>query len=443
MIKAVKWFSIIVLISCFLCLLSFSAYRVGAGGAIGALTKPIENFSNFPIVVKNVLESSVVSGVPPVYKNEDPNFQEVNNLDYDLFALNSFWNIDEYRWDIRLFNFRNDKVIHEWYLEAEGSNFKKTRYQFTNAEVRNCLLNKDMSLIAVNDETPNMIKLDAESNVIWRNEEMVYHHSLNFDADSNIWVCASNIPIDIKDGPLGAYFTNIDGRKMAFREDYLVNVDNQTGKVIFKKGVAEILVDNGYKNFVFGVNNPMGYDLDPIHLNDIEPVLDNGSYWKKGDLFLSLRNRSLVFQYRPSTNAIVRLIFGPLLNQHDVDLLNDSTLTIFNNNLATSRALPVEGVEVDEKFQLNNSGVIKYNVKDGSFEKLYESYMKELDMRTNTQGFQQTLSNGDLYIESENQAKVYIVNQDGFVLKKVFHTPIEGYIERPNWIRLFENLNFN
>lgn len=443
MMKALKWFSAIVLVVCVLSVYSFAVYRVGAGGSVGSLTNAIKDFSTFPIVVKNVLESSVLSGVPDTYLEEDVDFEQVNNLDYDLYALNSFWNGEDYRWDIRLWNLRNDEVVHEWQLTRDGSDFTKTRYIFTNAEVRNCLLNPDKSIIAANDETPNMTKLDAESNVVWKNHDMVYHHSLNFDADKNIWACGSNIPEDLQLGPMGGYFKNLDGRTMEFREDYIVKVDNETGKTLFKKGVSEILVENGYKNFVYGVNNPSGYEHDPIHLNDVEPILEDGPYWKKGDLLLSLRHRSLVFLYRPSTNEVIHLVYGPLLNQHDVDVLNDSTLTIFNNNIATSRAEAVTGVSVPEKFQLNCSHVIEYSMKDSSFTPVYVDMMLQEDVRTYTQGFQQTLSNGDMYIESENQAKIFIVNDNGFVLKKAFETPIEGYVERPNWIRLFENLNLN
>ena len=29
---------------------------------------------------------------------------------------------------------------------------------------------------------------------------------------------------------------------------------------------------------------------DPFHINDIQPVLQDGKYWMKGDVFLSLRS---------------------------------------------------------------------------------------------------------------------------------------------------------
>ena len=441
--KFLKWLSGLVLATALLSIFCFAAYRVGAGGRIGSITPLIEGFSTFPYLVKTTLEKTMHLGVPDVYLEKDLDFEEINNLDYDLYALNSFWNVEEYRWDIRLWNLRDDQVLHEWRLTNEGSDFTKTRYLFPNAEVRNCLLNEDKSIIAVNDETPNMTKLDVKSNVVWKNHELVYHHSLNFDSDKNIWACGSQIPTDLTVGPMGSYFKNLDGRTMEYRGDYIVKVDNQTGKILFKKDVVAILLENGYENFVFGSNNPNGFKFDPMHLNDIEPILEDGSYWKKGDLLLSLRHRSLVILYRPSTNQVIRLIFGSMLNQHDVDVLNDSTLTIFNNNFVTSEGKVANETELPGNLQKNCSFVVKYSMKDSSFTPVFKELMLKEDVRTKTQGFQQTLSNGDLYIESENQAKIFIVNENGFVLKKAFDTPIDGYVERPNWIRLFENLNLN
>ena len=62
-------------------------------------------------------------------------------------------------------------------------------------------------------------------------------------------------------------------------------------------------------------------------------------------------------------------------------------------------------------------------------------------MNSQTQGFQQLLPNGDIYVEAQNTGKMYVVNENGFVMKKTFHTPVKGYVERPNWIRIFKNLN--
>ena len=64
-------------------------------------------------------------------------------------------------------------------------------------------------------------------------------------------------------------------------------------------------------------------------------------FWEKGDLFLSLRNLSAIVHYRPSNNKIINYITGPFIKQHDVDIISDEEIMIFNNN------------NVKEKIQIN------------------------------------------------------------------------------------------
>ena len=72
---------------------------------------------------------------------------------------------------------------------------------------------------------------------------------------------------------------------------------------------------------------------DPIHLNDVQPTLSNTDYWNKDDLFLSIRDLSLILLYRPSTNKIIWYQQYPWVFQHDVDIINEKEIMIFNNNL--------------------------------------------------------------------------------------------------------------
>lgn len=57
-----------------------------------------------------------------------------------------------------------------------------------------------------------------------------------------------------------------------------------SGEILWQTSLTQILLDHGMEYAVFTAGD---YRPDPIHLNDIEPVLTDGPYWKKGDLFLS------------------------------------------------------------------------------------------------------------------------------------------------------------
>ena len=106
--------------------------------------------------------------------------------------------------------------------------------------------------------------------------------------------------------------------------DDTINIINQEGNIIFLKSVTEILIENGLIHRIFS----QVFKFDPIHLNDIQPVLKDGPYFKKGDLLLSLRTLSMIILYRPETNKIIKIIEGGFLNQHDVDILDEKTISM-------------------------------------------------------------------------------------------------------------------
>ena len=62
----------------------------------------------------------------------------------------------------------------------------------------------------------------------------------------------------------------------------------------------EILIENNIVSNNFALNSSLSGNLDPIHLNDIEPALGDTQYWKQGDVFLSIRDQNAIFHYRPT-----------------------------------------------------------------------------------------------------------------------------------------------
>ena len=115
----------------------------------------------------------------------------------------------------------------------------------------------------------------------------------------------------------------------------------------------------------FAYNTSLSNNFDPIHLNDIEPALFNSEYWKKGDVFISIRNQSAIIHYRPNTNKIINYITGPFAMQHDVDIISNKEISIFNSN----------------NFFVNNdySEIVIYNFETKRFRTLFK---KELQKST-------------------------------------------------------------
>ena len=139
-----------------------------------------------------------------------------------------------------------------------------------------------------------LFKINKDSRLEWVKSDVAYHHSAEEDSDGNIWICVGYYPYKIDK----RYVGDEVGK---YRDDGIRKI-SPGGEVLFDKSVSELLIENKMEYLLFGLG---GWEKDPIHLNDIEPVNFDSKYWKRGDVFLSLRNQSMIILYRPSTNEII------------------------------------------------------------------------------------------------------------------------------------------
>ena len=186
-------------------------------------------------------------------------------------------------------------------------------------------------------------------------------------------------------------------------DDAIVKLSTD-GEVIFEKSVSQIFIENELEYLLSSVGDRNVFSVDPIHLNDIQPVNFDTDFWKKGDVFLSLRHQSMIVLYRPSTNRIVWKFTGPIFHQHDVDILDDHRISIFNNNSKEYKF----GDVVD-----GNNEVIIYDFKIGKHYSYLKDSLSNNDVRTITAGRSEILPNGDLFIEEENYGRALYFNEDG------------------------------
>jgi outer membrane protein assembly factor BamB len=162
-------------------------------------------------------------------------------------------------------------------------------------------------------------------------------------------------------------------------------------------------------------------------LNDIQPVLTDGPHWKKGDVFLSLRALSMVMLFRPSTNKIIWKGVGHTAGQHDVDILDNHRISIFNNNsYLFNGKRRVDG----------NSEVVVYNFDTGLYSKYLEKPLINFDVRTKNQGLSEILTNGDLFIEEQNFGRLLYFNQDGSIKWQYVNRANNGNLYLLNWSRI-------
>ena len=329
----------------------------------------------------------------------------------ELVDLKTFNVIHSWNPDIDKFNKLVEKVDEFKYLTRDANN---SRYL-----LRHPLLLKDGGLVV--QYTSPLIKIDSCSNLIFQNANDKFHHSIEKDAEGNIWVPSHIYPQSLPTEKVGRNIVEEKG----FYDDAIVKVSPE-GEVLFEKSVSQIFIDNGLEYLLFGVGD-IRFTKDPIHLNDIQPVDFDGEFWKKGDVFLSLRHQSMVLLYRPSTNKIIWKGTGLFFHQHDVDILNDHKISVFNNNSKDfARGDVVDG----------NNEVIIYNFKTNQYSSYLSDSLIKNDVRTITAGRSQILENGDLFVEETNYARSLYFNSDGSLRWTYVNRADNGKTYAVRWSRI-------
>jgi hypothetical protein len=329
----------------------------------------------------------------------------------ELVDLRSFEVLYAWNPDIDVFNNLVEQVDEFKYLDRDKNN-KRSRLIHPK-------LTSDGGLL-FQDDTP-LRKINACSNLISQNSHDRFHHSIETDIDGNIWVPSRFYPQSLPIEKVGRGIAEENG----FVDDAIVKL-SPDGEILFEKSVSQIFIENGLEYLLFSVGD-RHFDKDPIHLNDIQPVNFDGEFWKKGDVFLSLRHQSMVLLYRSSTNEIIWKGTGPFFHQHDVGILDDHRVSIFNNNSKDF----VEGDIVD-----GHNEVIIYNFKTNEYSSYLKDSLIENDVRTITEGRSQILPNGDLFIEESDYGRTLYFNADGSLRWTYVNRAENGGVYGVSWSRI-------
>ena len=330
----------------------------------------------------------------------------LNRSVIDLVDLNNFEIIHTYSHDI---NAMHDQISNRDEFEEVFKDDAPIRFEY-----RHPLLLEDGSIISDSDYSVEF-KIDFCSNLIWINDDEKFHHSKMLDHNGNIWVAGLMYP-------QSKYV--LDYKAYDFWDDSIIKI-NLNGKILFNKSVTELMIENKLildgNIFVNGLDNR----FDPIHLNDIEPVFEDGKYWKKGDVFLSLRHQSSIIHYRPSNNKVINYIKGPFSQQHDVDIISNKEISIFNNN---------NFLEENEY-----SEVLIYNFETKKFSKLFNEALIKENFKTFTAGLSHIFNDGALLVEEQNHGRIILINNKGEKEWEFVNKDINGDIGFVSWSRVIED----
>ena len=328
---------------------------------------------------------------------------------------------------IDIIDLHNFEVIHTYAHDIAKMNdqisnieeFPKTKIHDspTRFEYRHPLLLEDGSIIS-DSEYSVEFKIDFCSKLLWINDEEKFHHSKMLDHEGNIWISGQM-------NPKSQYVKKhlIEN----FWDDSIIKI-NTNGKILYNKSVLEILIENNIVPNNFALTSSLSKEFDPIHLNDIEPAFNNTEYWKQGDVFISIRHLSAIIHYRPDTNKVINYITGPFAQQHDVDIVSDKEISIFNNN----------------NFFVNNehSEVLVYNFETKTFKKIFNDQLKKENFKTKSQGLSHIFKDGSLLVEEQNHGRIILFNSQGNKEWEFVNKDENKDIGQVQWSRVIEDEKF-
>lgn len=419
--KALRIFSWIVIFLFALSMFGWMATHISRGDkTFGFLEGPVRFMYSFPDLFSRSVEE--VKTLPKTFIPTPGDFQPVNHLRDDFIVLTTYSDTSDSR-SIVLLNLKNDSVLHKWTV--------RNPYREED-RIMNPLLLPDKSLVYGFYSASGLRRIDSAGNLIWKQDSLWVHHSVNLDCNGDIWICSWQ-PFWYATGQY-----KLAGRTVFYRDDYITRIDAGTGRILFHQSMTGILSENNLAGYLIKSANA----IDPMHINDVEPACKSTRYYNTGDLFISVRNLSLLLHYRPSTNRVINVIEGPFASQHDVDFLNDTSLVLFNNNYYTvasseSKPPPRDSIWLDFAGDFY-SNIVRYDFGSRDFSFIGDSLFRANGIFSYSEGLQEFVDPSTYLVEEQNTGLIWIIRDDRVLYKNVFRSQHEGYHHLPNWTRVID-----
>ncbi len=394
------------------------------GTRFGSVSKTALFLSEIPYKIKKAFQSKIeVKDRFPLLSgfNGTPNSSE-------SYLLLAKYDGDLKEGIVELIDLMNFKVLHTWNPDIDEFNNsieKIDEFEYLDRDNNNSRqrlihpkLTKDGGLIF---NSSAFRKIDACSNLIFQNKKDKFHHAIETDIEGNIWVPSYIYPQSLPIEKVGRNLKHDGG----YVDDGVVKL-SPDGEILFEKSLSQIFIDNDLEYLLFAIGD-WKFTKDPLHLNDIQPLDFDGEFWRKGDVFLSIRDQSMIALYRPSTNKIIWKGTGPFFHQHDVDIINDHSIAIFNNNMKTF----VDGRVID-----GNNQVIVYDFKSKNYSYYLNESLIKNDVRTVTEGRSEILPNGDMFVEETNYGRALYFDADGSLRWTHVNRSDHNKVYRVSWSRI-------
>ena len=275
---------------------------------------------------------------------------------------------------VEIIDLNRRKTVHSWKPVSDG---RLSRFNIL----------PDGSLLAGSGRVT--FRMDACSNVVWE-QPLRAHHSYERGADGDFWSPWW------QERPNALPHMNPD-----FLADGVIRF-SPAGEVRSRVGLSDALMRAGHRHLLYGAAR---YSGSLLQMNDVEPVLQDGPYWRRGDLFVSLRAVSVILLYRPATDEVLWLQAGPWQHQHDVDVVSDDEISVYSNNAFVDE-------NADERVWGTNE-VYVHDFATGETRSPWREAMRRHDVRTVRRGGATLFGDGGLMLEEGNSGRILMLSPNG------------------------------
>ena len=407
------------------------AYHYEGGKKYQFLQKTAIFIAKVPVNIRKVIsrESSnlLLAKQKQEFKDYKAGFNFRNKKELDILFLLNYTNPSNNKHEINLIDLQTYKSIFEYKVDyelftkikSENNVINKTKITKDNFALRSTFLTKDLNFISLTTGEIIVKFSPATSDIVWFNDEYNFHHTFYVnEIEKYIWAigCSKNSKLDKK-------YLSRD-----FCDDSVIKIDLDTGKIIEEISVTQIMIDEGIHNHLF-VGRINLYADDPMHMNDVEEVVSNTNFTDKGNLLVSLGKQNMILLINPSTKKILWKLHDKLFHQHDVDVINDDEIALFNNNRIITNK--------DQVYKNNEISV--YNFKTNELSSPYDKILNENDVRTVNQGLFEITEYGIL-IEEQNFGRYIFFEKNGKVIFEYLNKSEDNSdVYQVHWSRLITN----
>ncbi len=262
-----------------------------------------------------------------------------------------------------------------------------------------------------------LLKLDEDSNVLWKNEDNA-HHDAEFIGNDQMLVFVSYL---VADG-----HPNIPHIKKPIYHEYVVWLDTNTGEELKRVDIAEAFANSKYAEVLHRLTpRPLDIALRPgdlFHPNGITKIPDHvigkAPMLKENSVILSLRNLDMLAILDLEEGIITWASFGPWRGQHSPQFMDNGNVVMFDNFGSVIEGGPSRILEVD----LNTSGVV-WEYTGTKDQPLFSMYSSMIDV----------LPNGNVFAFSSNGGRAFEVTRDKEIVWEYY---VEGRITTKSGVRI-------